>query len=79
MTKSGLINKIHSGYENLTKAQITVAVDTVFKSIKSALAEGYKVKIRGFGIFAVRVRNARKARNPRTGEIVEEGTRYGKS
>ena len=34
-------------------------------------ALGDKVEIRGFGNFKVRQRNARKARNPRTGEIVE--------
>ena len=67
MTKSELIDKIHSKTENLTKRQTEQVVDTLLDSIKDALAEGDKVEIRGFGNFRVR----RKARNPRTGKVVE--------
>ena len=71
MTKSELIDKIHSKSENLTKRQTEQVVDTLLESIKDALAEGDKVEIRGFGNFRVRKRDARKARNPRTGKVVE--------
>lgn len=70
MTKSVLIEKIAEKMEGLTKKQVEVIVETVFDSIKEALAKGGKVEIRGFGNFRLRNRNARKARNPKTGESV---------
>lgn len=71
MTKSVLIEKISEKIEGLSKKQTEVVVETLFESIKEALAKGGKVEIRGFGNFKLRNRNARKARNPKTGEAVE--------
>ncbi len=71
MTKSALIEKIAEKVEGLTKKQTEVVVETVFESIKDALAKGGKVEIRGFGNFKLRSRKARKARNPKTGNPVE--------
>ena len=70
MTKSVLIERIAEKVEDLSKKQVEVIVETVFESIKDALAKGGKVEIRGFGNFRLRNRNARKARNPKTGESV---------
>jgi nucleoid DNA-binding protein len=36
-----------------------------------ALRSGEKVEIRGFGSFTVRERDAREARNPKSGEVVD--------
>jgi len=71
MTKSALIEKIAKKVEGLTKKQTEVIVETLFESIKDALAKGGKVEIRGFGNFKLRSRKARKARNPKTGKPVE--------
>ncbi len=71
MTKSALIEKIAEKIEGLTKKQTEVIVETLFESIKDALAKGGKVEIRGFGNFKLRSRKARKARNPKTGKPVE--------
>lgn len=71
MTKSVLIEKIAERVEGLSKKQTEVVVETMFESIKEALAKGGKVEIRGFGNFKLRSRNARKARNPKTGDAVE--------
>jgi len=71
MTKSTLIEKIAEKVEGLTKKQTEIVVETVFDSIKDALAKGGKVEIRGFGNFKLRSRKARKARNPKTGESVD--------
>jgi integration host factor subunit alpha len=38
---------------------------------KSELARGNTVKLPGFGNFAIRSKNARMGRNPKTGEKVE--------
>lgn len=71
MTKSALIEKIAGNVEWLTKKQTELVVETIFDSIKEALAKGDKVEIRGFGNFKLRSRKARKARNPKTGEAVD--------
>ena len=71
MTRAKLIDKVHSVTEGLTKNQIERAMNTFFDSIKNGLTKDDKVEIRDFGNFKVRKRNSRKARNPRTGELVE--------
>jgi len=71
MTKSQLIDAIHEKSTGLTKLQVAEVVDAMIEAMTTALAHGGKVEIRGFGNFTVRQRAARKARNPRTGEVVE--------
>ena len=71
MTKSVLIEKIAEKVEGLSKKQTEVVIEEIFESIKDSLSKGGKVEIRGFGNFKLRSRNARKARNPKTGESVD--------
>jgi len=78
MTKSVLVEKMAekiSPETGLSKKQIEVIIDTIFDSIKEALAKGEKVEIRDFGNFRLRSRKARLARNPKTGESVEVPTK----
>jgi len=49
----------------------TAALDAVLSEIQNAVTMGDKVSITGFGVFEKRVRAARTARNPRTGESVK--------
>ena len=53
-----------------TKASAEKAVDVMLDSIISSLKKGNDVSIAGLGIFVVKPRKAREARNPRTGESV---------
>ena len=46
-------------------------VDVILDEIATALEQGNRVELRGFGAFSVRQRDARVGRNPRTGESVE--------
>lgn len=71
MTRSQLIDKIAEGSKMLTRKQTELIVETIFDSIKEALAKGERVEIRGFGNFSLRSRGERKARNPKTGEAVD--------
>ena len=71
MTRSELRDKVHSVTEGFTKKQIEQALETFINSIKDGLERDDKVEIRSFGNFKVRERSARKARNPRTGKMVE--------
>lgn len=70
MTKAELIEKVTEQVNNLTKRQTEVVVNTIFDSIKDAMAKGDKVEIRGFGSFRLRHRRMREGRNPKTGAKV---------
>jgi DNA-binding protein HU-beta len=49
----------------------TAALDAVLQEVQNAVTKGDRVAITGFGVFEKRVRAARTARNPRTGEAVK--------
>ena len=49
----------------------TSALDAVLAEVQAAVTKGDRVAITGFGVFEKRVRGARTARNPRTGETVK--------
>jgi DNA-binding protein HU-beta len=69
MNKADIISKVHESL-GITKADAERAVDTVFDSITDAMKDGTSVSVAGFGIFEAKLRAAREARNPRTGETV---------
>ena len=54
-----------------TKTDAEKAVEAVFETIASELTKGEDVSIAGFGIFTAKMRAARTARNPRTGEPIQ--------
>jgi DNA-binding protein HU-beta len=54
-----------------TKADAERAVDVMIDSIVDSLKKGGEVSIAGLGIFSAKMRAARTARNPRTGETVD--------
>lgn len=70
MNKTDLIAKVSESTE-LSKKDATKAVDAVFEAIAEALQNGDKVQLVGFGNFEVRERQARKGRNPQTGEEID--------
>jgi DNA-binding protein HU-beta len=53
------------------KRTATQALDAVLAEVQNAVTKGDRVAITGFGVFEKRVRAARTARNPRTGEAVK--------
>ena len=69
MNKQALVELVH-GKLGGTKVQAEEVVDGVFDAIISTLKSGGEVSIAGFGIFSVKQRAARMARNPKTGEQV---------
>ncbi len=70
MTKSELIQRIAEQNPHLYLRDVERIVATIFDEMSSALANGDRVELRGFGAFSVRQREARTGRNPRTGETV---------
>ncbi len=51
-------------------------VATIFDEISSALINGERVELRGFGAFSVKARDPRIGRNPRTGEAVNVSRKF---
>ena len=69
MNKGDLINAVANVVS--TKKEAQEAVDCVFASITDALKNGEAVQVVGFGSFKVAKRNARKGRNPQTGQEIQ--------
>lgn len=70
MNKQAIVDAVHSTLGG-TKADAERAVDTMVDSIINTLKNGEEVSIAGLGIFSVKDRAARMARNPKTGEPVQ--------
>ena len=69
MNKARLVDVVYEKAGGTKKAAEDL-VDLVFDTITNELKNGGEVTIAGFGVFAVKDRKAREARNPRTGEAV---------
>ena len=70
MNKSDLILKILESEPNLFKKDASKIVNVFFDTISEAISKGERVELRGFGVFDVKVREARIARNPKNGEAI---------
>ncbi len=70
MTKKEIVKSI-SDKTGLTQLQIKEIVQLTFDGIIETLLEEGRVELRNFGVFQVKIRKARKARNPRTGRQVD--------
>jgi len=76
MTKSELITRLATANPHLYQRDVERIVTTIFDEITSALAEGDRVELRGFGAFSVKARGARTGRNPRTGAPVDVSEKF---
>ena len=70
MNKSQLIDVV-SKESGLKRKEAEAAVNSVFSAIETALADGEKVQLIGFGSFSVKERGARTGRNPATGAEIK--------
>ncbi len=71
MIRSELLHALAQENPGLRVEEIEKAVSAFFDEIAGRLADGGRVELRGFGAFSTRARDARKGRNPRTGETVD--------
>lgn len=72
MTKKEIVKKI-AERAGLTQLQTKEIVQWTFDAIIETLLEEKRIELRNFGVFEVKRRKARKARNPRTDEQVHVG------
>lgn len=70
MTKKEIVKRI-SDRAGLTQLKTKEIVQWTFDAIIETLAADGRIELRNFGVFEVRERKARKARNPRTGASVD--------
>ena len=75
MKKSELIDNISLKHNDIIPKDIAKVVDVMFDEISTSLKKGFRVELRGFGVFSAKERNFAKARNPKTGERVDVAPR----
>jgi nucleoid DNA-binding protein len=75
MTKADIVDEIAKA-TGLTKIETKAVVDGVFASIVTAISNGKRIELRGFGVFKHKSRKPRMARNPKSGEQVPLEKRF---
>jgi nucleoid DNA-binding protein len=70
VTKKEIVKQI-SERIGLTQLKTKEIVQQTFDAIVETLLEVGRIELRNFGVFEVKKRKARKARNPRTGDRVD--------
>jgi nucleoid DNA-binding protein len=75
VTKKEIVKTI-SEEIGLTQLKTKEIVQKTFDAIVEALVEEGRIELRNFGVFEVKKRAARKARNPRTGDKVFVQEKY---
>lgn len=75
MTKKEIVKQI-SDKLGLTQLKVKEIVQETFDAIIATLLEERRIELRNFGVFEVKRRKPRKARNPRTGVRVDVEAKY---
>lgn len=75
MTKKEIVKSISEELD-LTQLKTKEIVQKTFDAIVDALVTNGRIELRNFGVFEVKKRAARKARNPRTGERVDVAAKF---
>ena len=70
MNKSDLITKIASLNPSLYQKDAAKIINVFFNTIGNAISQKDRVELRGFGVFGIKERDARIARNPKNGSVV---------
>lgn len=69
MRKNDLVAAV-ADIADLDLTEADNAVSALFEHITNALARDDSVNLSGFGAFTVKIRCARRGRNPKTGELI---------
>ena len=69
ITRSDIESSLKIEYPNLTKQEISQAIDIILDSIIDSVALDDKVEIRGFGTFSKKLIRPRKFINPKTKKV----------
>ncbi len=66
MIKADIVSRV-AETSDVPRVKAAAAVDTILQAMKTALSEGKRIELRGFGVFQVRDRKKGVGRNPKTG------------
>ena len=69
ITRKDIESSLKKEFPNLSKSEISKAIDAILESIVEAVALDEKVEIRGFGTFSKKFIRPRKFINPKTKKI----------
>ena len=75
MTKKEIVKTISESI-GMTQLKTKQIVQETFDAIVEALVEEKRIELRTFGVYEVKKRAGRKARNPRTGDPVDVPEKY---
>ncbi len=70
MTKRELILDVSSKLGGYTQSDVANVIQATFETIIEQLVDGNRLEVRNFGVFDIKVRDARIGRNPKTGDSV---------
>ncbi len=76
MTKADLVEAVYRIHGGLSRKESADVVEHLIGAMKKVLLTGEKVQISGFGCFEVVARQARKGRNPQTGDVIAIDSRH---
>ena len=70
MRKADLVNAV-SEKTGISKVDVLVTVEALFKEIKNSMENGSNVYVRGFGSFIIKKRAAKIGRNIKRGKSIQ--------
>ncbi len=76
MRRDELIEFVAENFSDIPKFEISLIINSFLEAIKKSLIKKEIIELRGFGTFSVKLRKAKKARNPKTGDAVMIQERY---
>ena len=68
-TRSDIESSLKKEFPNLSKSEISSAIDVILRTITDAVALDEKIEIRGFGTFSKKYIRPRKFVNPKTKKV----------
>ncbi len=77
LVKSKLIEQLAKKQPFIAVEEVHHLVNIVLETMAKTLCQGGRIEIRGFGTFAIRYHQARRARNPKTGQQFMTEPSYG--
>ncbi len=76
MTRSELVSWISAKSRYVDQSLVEDALQDLLSYFADCLRQGHRIELRGFGVFMLRYRRPRMARNPRTGAILYTEEKY---
>ena len=70
LVKSKILKQLSSNYPNFLNKNLSKLIDIIILNMENALIKNERVELRGFGVFDVKKREARIARNLKNGAVV---------